>query len=547
MNETAKRFFELFRSSARSHGVYITAAGAVKSGEKVEGVRKETIEAPPTIELIEKHLETGSRFGLGLVPSLPDGTCYWLAIDLDVYTLDLTGLAQRCATYGLPFTVVRSKSGGAHLYCFVKDGVACSIARDRAKHWAKFLGAPANVEIYPKQLATDVDNLGNWINVPYQSGEKTVRYAVDDLGNILTLDEFLDRAERKSLTAAEFQRVEITPPKKIEKQPEKRTPTPRSSGGDDATGEYADFEGCFSCIVPLLKSGRHTTMRNESIYHLTLAAKFKYGPEMVEIKMREWHEEFFSSNPLQDRELRQTVRSAAKKDYLPKCNMAPVVEFCDRGACMSQEWGISNLAMVTGRGGDPAIDFTDLRLGPLVKLAFEEGAEWQWTINDVVIFCEVQEMRAQNVLLGRIQDALNIVVRPMRGDKWLDFINPHIKRAETVEVPEEASRRGQIILLLQKFCTGRAVGKALDEILRGVPYTENGRTMFISTDFLTYLRNERVDKVTEKFVYKILITIGVQQHTEVLKGRKTTYWSVPSFSSQIEDFDVPREDPGEPF
>jgi hypothetical protein len=68
----------------------------------------------------------------------------------------------------LPFVVCRSKSGGAHLFLFLKEYYPAVDIRDYLGEMAAALGH-SNCEIFPKQdqILVDRGDVGNFINLPY--------------------------------------------------------------------------------------------------------------------------------------------------------------------------------------------------------------------------------------------------------------------------------------------------------------------------------------------------------------------------------------------
>jgi hypothetical protein len=105
--------------------------------------------------------------------------------------------------YEMPLSVCRSRSGGAHLYLFMNEPRPAAEVIAALKHWAEVLGYPG-AEIFPKQDRAGYRDesgkayLGNFINLPYFAGERTVRYAFGPIKGeherigAIELEEFLD-------------------------------------------------------------------------------------------------------------------------------------------------------------------------------------------------------------------------------------------------------------------------------------------------------------------------------------------------------------------
>ncbi len=204
MATTADRFHALFAGLDRAHGRY-TPEKANGGGKKVGGAAL-TVRSAPTPQLWERHL--AGTYGLGVVPIRDDGTCRWGAIDVDVYQrLDHAALRRRVEERGLPLVVCRSKSGGGHLFLFLADDAPAELVRSKLTEWADALGYPG-AEVFPKQTRLDDEGVGNWINMPYQAGDRTTRYAVGSDGAALSATEFLALAEVAAVTAEALARIE---------------------------------------------------------------------------------------------------------------------------------------------------------------------------------------------------------------------------------------------------------------------------------------------------------------------------------------------------
>lgn len=231
-----RRFATLFQGSPRGHGSYTVVANGhgQSTGQKVEAPQNQrfTVKEPANMSHFLRHLE--GSYGLGAVPLLldPEACTYWAAIDIDDYSLDVPEFARMAAARGLPGIVCRTKSGGIHFYVFFSQPVETAAVRRKLAEWAAAIGY-RDAEIFPKQDRLDdirvvdcelcegkpgnkkclncagsgrvtVIDYGNWINLPYQSGARSTRYGLGPDGVALTLDEFLDAAERARLSRAEL-------------------------------------------------------------------------------------------------------------------------------------------------------------------------------------------------------------------------------------------------------------------------------------------------------------------------------------------------------
>ena len=173
MNHLAK-FMSIFAGLDSAYGTYKVEA----QNEKGKSVGKGfVVRKPPTVDLWQKHFD-GADPSLGIIPIRADNSCTWGAIDIDQYPLDHSQLLAKIKKLGLPLVVFRSKSGGAHVYCFMKQPVPAGDMQKYLTTCAGLLGE-AGREIFPKQseILVERGDTGNFLNLPYFGGEKTLRYA----------------------------------------------------------------------------------------------------------------------------------------------------------------------------------------------------------------------------------------------------------------------------------------------------------------------------------------------------------------------------------
>ena len=178
----------VFEGSSTAHGQ--TTIGNVRKNGKTDA-RSFIVKEPLTLELVQEHL-SGSK-GIGSIPITHENKCKFGVLDIDTYPIDHVAIAKKCKTMKLPFVVCRSKSGGAHLFLFLKQYYPAVDVRDYLGEMAAALGH-STCEIFPKQdqILVDRGDVGNFINLPYFDADNSLRYAVDDKGKELTLESFLE-------------------------------------------------------------------------------------------------------------------------------------------------------------------------------------------------------------------------------------------------------------------------------------------------------------------------------------------------------------------
>lgn len=547
--ELARRFYERFKSNELTYGTYRLQPGAKPDNKGKLAGSATTIHRPVTEVQFQAHLD--GEVGLGLTPLREDGATTWGAIDLDVYPIDLVLLARRVLTVKLPLIVIRSKSGGAHLYLFLSAPAPAGLVRKKLRDWAIFLGGRPDVEVFPKQDSVSRDSLGNWINLPYFGGEASTRYALDDEGKSLGPSEFLDFVAGRAVDPAGL--GEINPvrpaPTKVADRPPASVPPDRPAPPvvvlDDPSDPLSPFRDGFSCIVPLLQSGAHLGQQNMTVFHLAVYAKLKYGEDAVPEKVRDWYREHFDGH-LKPADVTQTIRSALKKSYLPRCKEPPISGFCNYGGCLSQPFGIGEAGAASGREKNGAKEVGDLAFGELVKV-LSDPITWRWTINDAPVEFSSGDLMNQVAFDVKLLDALSLVVRPMPGPKWRDFLARHVPNARVVEVPHDATKVGQVLYWTEKFFTTRPLSRDRSELLIDKTVLDGGRLLFSVADLAVWMKNNRVEGAGEKALWAILSTqLDAQHHVEKFKGKPVSYWSIPAYPEQQEEFEVPRDADGAP-
>ncbi len=527
----------------------------VVEGQKVEG-RGVTRPTPPTPELWQKHLN--GEYSLGAVPVTEQGTCRWATIDNDDYTVDAVEFDRRVAAAGLPLVVARSKSGGAHGFLFLREWTSAALVREKLREWAQVLGCSPDVEIFPKQnklsddwrindgttgeelfvgpeevvqvrlaqlreerpgnrLAASQDS-GNWLNLPYYGGDRSLRYAIGDGGVALSMVAFLDLVDMRSTTEEDLRNLK---------------PVDDPTTFDDGLA----LPGAPPCLLSLMAEPPRG-FRNELFFTATLYFK-RADPKNVVARAKAWATEHLSPYP-GDREINQVIKSARAKPYNYRCKSEPLLGRCDRDTCIRRRFGVAasgNARQRTDGSGDPL----PLELGPLIKILTSPPI-WVWDVNGHRVELVTDDLMNQRGFIKRVFEETNELLKPLRPTAWYELLTEYTLKAEIVTPPPDATARGQMWVALQRFCLGRAQGKSMDELLLGKPFTQDGRTHFQSSDFLSYLQQQGVRGVTERLLYGWLHDRGLEHHASTLNGQTVDYWSVPEFTPQDEPFAVPREE-----
>ena len=492
-----KRFLELFAGLDRAHGTY-TLSGKITDKGKKQGHALTKTE-PATEELWQQHLD--GKYGLGIFPLKDDGTCKWGAIDVDIYNLDFTKLEKDLSKIKLPLIVCKTKSGGAHIYLFLKNFSDAKLVRTKLMEAAVTLGY-SGVEIFPKQirLASEKD-FGNWLNMPYFDSNKPTRHAIKD-GKKLSAEEFLNLAESSLINEDDLRNIIL------EKDPALENGPP--------------------CLQSLSKMGFPDGTRNQGLFNLGIYVRKRYGEDDLAHHLDEMNQKFMDP-PLGHKEVAGIVKAVMKKTYNYRCNDQPICDFCNRQICLGRKYGV-------GGGSDDV----GVEIVGIIKVKTDPPT-WIVDINGSRIEMDTETLLLQRKFQKAVLEELTIMTNLIKPPKWTALMKEKCENAEEQEAPSDAGSKGQLINYLEDFCTGYAQAQSRDEMILGKPWTDEKekRTYFRSADFQKFLQQQRFVGFDGRKLWNALRTLGAKHHQFHEKGKNIQCWSVPAFSEQTEDFSIP--------
>jgi hypothetical protein len=495
---TVQRFMKLFRGYESAHGQY-----RVKKKEadgKMSG-RAVTVSEPPTEINFEQHL-SGNEYILGIIMLKEDNSCNFGVIDIDIrghvkLSESLESLEQKIRN--TPLVLCRSKSGGAHLYLFCEPAIAAIDMVQKLNEFAASLGYGGS-EIFPKQISrANERDRGNWINLCYWDGDKTERHAIHE-GKPLNLEEFLDLAEKKTVTYEELENYQAK-----------------------LVDLFSDGPPCLQHLMTMgfPEGGRNISLFNVGVYYR------KKNPDDWQEDLMKFNYEHVSS-PLPSSEVNGLVKAVSKKEYAYTCKQAPIFNYCERSKCMKREYGIG------GIGGGQTIE-----IDSITKYETENRSSVRWYIEIQGERIEVttQQLLEQNKLQKICVEKLNKCPAKMPIQKWEQRINDLLSTVEVIQDPDDASPQGQFEKVLDSFLTGKVQARHKDEIMNGKPWNdiEAEKVFFRSEDLFIYLESRRFRYPSQHQVWSWLRSIGGDRKTFRIKGKVVKVWSVPTPEFYEED------------
>ena len=481
-------FEQLFVGGTQAYGRYQV------SPKKVATVTERT---PASV--YKEHLAGG--MGLGLVPIRLDGTCRFAAIDIDDHNVDHAALYVEVTRRKMPLSVCRSKSGGAHLYLFIKEpGIPALRVITLLKKWAALL-SHRGVEIFPKQKQVDEKNTGNWINLPYHDSNATTRYAIGSKG-ALTLAEFLASIiwydEVMATSINEGAADPIKPP----------------------------------CLRAIETAGGLTEGgRNNGLYNYAVFFRKAYPQDWAE-RVTEQNKKLKA--PLSINELGQIIKSLNRgKAYQYRCSEAPIEEFCQRPECEKLEFGVGHMPW-------DEEDYDVVSISQLRKY-LTDPPYYMLEVNGMDLKLTSEELHTHTAFRKRIREMLNIVAQPRKLKSWDMEIKKLLLDRKEIPLPlETSSVSAQVIDLMQEFLILRHGAKSWDDILRNLPYEAEEVTWFKPLALLGHLQHRRL-RITSQELATILHGHGLYTKKWKIKGREIELWGLPAkqIIEQTEAFTPP--------
>ncbi len=476
------KIWELFNGLDRAYGTYQITD---KEGEKLAG-KGRTMQSPVTEEIWGLHL-SGER-SIGIIPIRDDNTVCFAAIDVDTYPLDHKELEASVKSLGLPLVVCRSKSGGAHLYLFIKSpGALAEKVRPKLAEWAAELGY-SGVEIFPKQdeIRTKED-VGNWINMPYFGGDDDeLRYAIIN-GKRATMTRFIKEAILKSVNHDELDTVVVP-------------------------GEQKLLEGGPPCLNTLVRTGFPAGSRNISLFNLGVFSR-KRWPDEWRDKINDMNEELMDP-PLGAGEVAQIIRNLEKKAYFYKCSDSPINAVCQRSICLKRPHGIG------GDGFDP-IDF---KLEGAIRFLTED-VYYIVTVEGKRVYLNGAAIVGMHAFRLAVANQTGYLVPNMKARQFSEMMHGMTKNAQEVEAPKYSGRRGQLVNELINIVSSANVAENWAQCISGLPLHDDKGGVYVYPHQLVKMMKRRLSmpSLLPEALFEALIGEGVKIEEQKKGGRAFWY------------------------
>lgn len=489
MQDNIQRLMALLGGFQAAHGTY-------ESETKNEGKQKleikasaRTVREPVTRSLWERHL--AGRYHLGVIPVREDGTCSWGVIDIDKYSVSHTEVVELLRQRSLPLLVVRTKSGGAHLYMFLRRPTPAAQVISKLREVAASIGH-GDAEVFPKQSQVLVEkgDLGSWLNMPYFGGDTSDRHGVKPGGMGMTVGEFIHAAEAVAVSDVTVVTV------RVRKQP-----------GDMMT------EGP-PCLQYLSGAGFPEGTRNSGLLALGVFAKKKY-PDTWEQVVEEMNRQYMQP-PLPAEEVAIVLKSLRKKEYNYRCRDQPLASHCNSALCRTRRFGV---------GGED--DFPSI--SGLSVLATDPPL-WFLDIDGVRIEVSTDDLQNYRKFHKVCMERLMKCFQAMGQAAWLKVLQEVMQGAVKIDAPREVGTSGQFMELLDEYLTNRSRGRTREDLLSGRPWEdeEARRHYFRLRDLQFYLEKHGFKNYSRGQIATRIRDAGGDSDFLNIRGNGRNVWWLPS-------------------
>jgi len=501
-----KKFIEIFSGLDRAYG-------QTKSRSKNQRGKLETDSWIEKQQLTEQkwhdHLD-GKEPSLGIIPIKDDNTCTWGAIDIDSYDgFDHKKLIKQLNDNKLPLIVCKSKSGGAHVFLFVKEPAKAIDMQMKLTEISAWLGYGEN-EIFPRQIELNPKGTGNFLNLPYNHPEYPTRYALDDEGNaLIELGMFIKHYENKVVSNLDMVVIEKTTDETLK---------------DD----FKDAPPCLQTLA--FQEGFIEGQRNISMFQLGIYLRQRFPAHELEKKVNEYNHKYMRP-PLEFGEMTTIFKQIKDDKYFYSCPQPDpqdskklVGEFasiCEKTKCKNMKFGIGKAATATITSlkkfvsDDPMFEVT--HNGKVLVIDGDTLAEWP---------------RYRRACVKQINES----PKQVKADVWADKVQSLFDDPgyEEIILPGEVSSNGEYLSLLQTFIENYAGAKERQDMLQGMVYEEEDFFYFRGESFKDFLKTKRFTKLSGSHQFKIFSDFKGQSTSMRINNNPTKVWKVPTTIKEAE-------------
>jgi hypothetical protein len=475
---------------------------------------------------------------IGIQPCNDEGMARFGAIDIDskdYKDFSVKKYLDIIKSYDLPLIPVKSKSGGLHLYLFLKEPVKALIIKKFLESLLFTLKLPLRTEIYPKQTELGKDSEGkfidgNFINLPYYN--KAERISINFDGKEFTFEQFIKVIEANLKTTDELEEFSLAHVKTV------------------LQGGPSEFDDGPPCLQMMTKSPLDDG-RDRWLYNYMVFAKKRYQDKWEEMVIDAPKKYFLKdSNGLVvddwgEKKVRDKIRSWKKdstKGYT--CTQEPIANFCMKSECVKRKYGFLS---------DRKVLFP--KLSSLVKIKYPEP---EYTFNVELPNGDSKNVKAKHIKQIVLQEEIRSIIAAAA-----DFVPPKVKSNEFQEVldnlfppkeellpPKGTTPDEQLEEYLKDYVNGPQA-KSNAAFKTGAVLIEGDHAYFKYQSFYNSLKSKDWRENKSKTAEKIIQIGGGKEKTEInvpkrfpkKQGEKESHDPIDVIRIPIDKFKIKQSKP----
>ncbi len=395
---------------------------------------------------------------LGIVPIRADNTCVFGVGDIDEYDLDALALVARIEQLKYPLVPCRSKSGGLHLFLFLREPEPAAAVQACVRDMMASLGH-ASAEVFPKQTALVHErDQGNWMVMPYFGGDfegkLQMQFGLKKGGGDMTLGEFLRAAEAARTSTAEVRIARGGGPRHRGK----------TNGHHPPAEPFADGPPCLQHLAStkVQKGGQDSALFMMGLYYK------RAFPDDWRARLEAANRDFLET-PGDAQFVLDKAKSLERKDYEYTCKTEPMHSFCNAALCRTRKYGIGetdrypHLSGLVKYDSNPPLWFVDVGV---------EAADVQGDEKPPRLTLHTEDIMDYRRFCLCAMSTLNRFYAPMKPSDWSAVMAVALQDLVVEEVAPELTTTGQLLGHLTEYLTNRQKATKRSELAQGRPWCD---------------------------------------------------------------------------
>ena len=457
----------------------------------------------------ENHLN-GIEPSLGIMPVNENSEAQWGCIDVDDFNLDYEGILQNIRKLELPLIMVRSKSGCAHIFLFIKKFIPAEEIKFVMNVFAAQLGIADKMDrIYPMQTEFLQGGTGSWLNMPYFNLDEGGRYAYKDDMESASIEEFFEMYN--TYVQEDLDKYLQAEPQQKLKPKDKKIKKPC---------ELPCIKNCKAANNGKIPKGS----RNEFLFHQ--GVYYNKAHEDISkaegiIKTPETLLREFNSNsmvePLDEKEILIVSQSLKKNEYKYKCKVPQIKKYCDVSKCKTNPAGITpDEAKELITAHDILGSIHEYGSVPPKFFMYVQVKKTSETLKPVRVEFTGSELKNKALFMKKLHDWGHFppkVLDQMKPNDFADFIDGLLERRGFEVASEEANIDFDFKVLMRDFLEKTTVSLDKADMLDGACFYDRKKQVmhFKLNKLQQYLQAARQPMHSRELTFKI---------TKILNGKK---------------------------